>query len=77
MSDPGLTYRTRDQVQEIRQKEDPISLAKRILMENKQATEEEIKNLEKEVQVHIKKEVEQAQSDPFPTETDLLNHVYA
>lgn len=40
MSDPGLTYRTRDQVQEVRQKEDPISLAKRTLLENNLVSEE-------------------------------------
>ena len=43
MSDPGLTYRTRDQVQEQKQKDDPILLAKRLLLENKSVTEEEIK----------------------------------
>lgn len=77
MSDPGLTYRTRDQVQEVRQKEDPISLVKRTLLESNQITEEEIKAIEKEIQARIKKDVEEAQKDPFPTEADLLTHVYA
>lgn len=42
MSDPGLTYRTRDEVTERRKQQDPIVRLKKFIIENKLATEEEI-----------------------------------
>jgi len=43
MSDPGLSYRTREEVQEVRISRDPINFVKKIILENKIQTEEEIK----------------------------------
>ena len=43
MSDPGTSYRTRDEVQEVRKTKDPISMLKSFMIEGELATEEEIK----------------------------------
>lgn len=40
MSDPGTTYRTRDQVQEVRKTRDPINKIKKIILTNNLATED-------------------------------------
>lgn len=43
LSDPGTSYRTRDEISEVRKKRDPITLFKTILLEEtKLATNEEI-----------------------------------
>lgn len=43
MSDPGISYRTREEVQEIRKTKDPIGFIKIIILDNKVATEEQLK----------------------------------
>lgn len=49
MSDPGVTYRTRDEIKHVRDFRDPILLVKMMLIENSWATEKELKTLEKEL----------------------------
>lgn len=40
MSDPGVTYRTRDEINEVRKNRDPIEIVRRLLLENKWAEED-------------------------------------
>lgn len=43
MSDPGTSYRTRDEVQEVRQTRDPITSFREKILNNNLATAEELK----------------------------------
>lgn len=43
MSDPGVTYRKKDEVDEYRKSKDPIVVVKSIILENKVASEEDLK----------------------------------
>lgn len=43
MSDPGTSYRTRDEIQEVRQTRDPITLFKEKIIDAGLATAEELK----------------------------------
>lgn len=43
MSDPGTSYRTRDEIQEVRQTRDPITSLKEKILSNELATAEELK----------------------------------
>lgn len=43
MSDPGTSYRTRDEVQEVRQTRDPITSFKEKIISSNLVTAEEIK----------------------------------
>ena len=43
MSDPGISYRTREEIAKIRQERDAIELLKRLLLEKSIATETELK----------------------------------
>ena len=43
MSDPGITYRSREEVQQVRQERDCIEKAKTRLLQNNWATEAELK----------------------------------
>ena len=43
MSDPGTSYRTRNEVSKVRETRDPINAVKTRLINNEIATEEEVK----------------------------------
>ena len=43
MSDPGISYRSREEVQEVRKTRDPINYVKNLILDNKIATEEQLK----------------------------------
>jgi pyruvate dehydrogenase E1 component alpha subunit len=53
MSDPGVTYRTRDEIKHVRDFRDPIGLVKEMLIENSWSTEKELKDIEKEIRKSI------------------------
>ncbi|XP_034427636.1 pyruvate dehydrogenase E1 subunit alpha 1b isoform X2 [Hippoglossus hippoglossus] len=76
MSDPGVSYRTRDEIQEVRSKSDPISMLKERMLTNNMASAEEFK----EIDIAIRKEVEDAAqfatSDPEPPLEELCNHIF-
>jgi len=75
MSDPGVTYRTRDEIKHVRDFRDPIGLVKHMLIENSWATEKELKAIEKEIRAQVEADVDQAMKDPEPTFEDLYRHV--
>jgi pyruvate dehydrogenase E1 component alpha subunit len=75
MSDPGVTYRTREEIKHVRDFRDPILLVKMMLIENSWATEKELKEIEKEIRAGIEKDVEKLLQDPEPTQEDLYTHV--
>jgi len=77
MSDPGLTYRTRDEVNLIKSERDPIEKVGLWLQESKLATEEEIKNIEKEVRNEVDAAVKQAREAPFPEPHELYTDVHS
>ena len=47
MSDPGSTYRTRDEVSSMRQMRDPVEFVRKLLLEHKLVELPELKQLEK------------------------------
>ena len=76
MSDPGSTYRTRDEVAGIRQERDPVERVRKVLLENDLATAEELKAMEKEIRGEVDAAVEFAKSSELPPETDLYAHIF-
>lgn len=75
MSDPGITYRTREEIKHVRDYRDPIMLVKHMLIENSWATEQELKDLEKDIRASIEADVEKLLTDPEPLPEDLYSHV--
>ena len=75
MSDPGVTYRSRDEIKHVRDFRDPIMLVKHMLIENSWATEKELKAVEKEIRSSIEADVEKLLNDPEPTFEDMYSHV--
>jgi pyruvate dehydrogenase E1 component alpha subunit len=75
MSDPAK-YRTRDEVQKMREERDPIELVRRRLMERKRASEAELKQMDQDIRATINKAAEFAQSEPEPVPDELWSDVY-
>lgn len=53
MSDPGTSYRSRDEVQEVRQTRDPITSLKDKILSNSLATAEELKAMEAKIRASV------------------------
>ncbi len=66
MSDPGTTYRTREEIQHMRSRNDPLSGLKSKLIELGIATEEELKKTDKAARAYVEKEVEAAEASAPP-----------
>merc|ERR1712066_200865 len=63
MSDPGTSYRTREEVQEMRQKRDPITGFRERLVNADLAQLSELKGIEVEVKKQVDEDVKKARSD--------------
>lgn len=76
MSDPGTTYRTREEVQRMRSTQDPIRGLQRYLEEWGAATEAELKALDKEAKSTVDAAVEKAKASAEPAIKDLWTDIY-
>ncbi|TFY61843.1 hypothetical protein EVG20_g6907 [Dentipellis fragilis] len=76
MSDPGTTYRTREEIQRMRSTQDPIRGLQRYIEEWGVATEEELKKIDKEAKATVDKAVEEAKASPEPLLEDLWTDIY-
>lgn len=77
MSDPDTTYRTRDDIAEMRKKFDPILQLRQNMADAGFGTEEEFKALEKTVRKNVKAEVAEAEAAPLPEFNEMLTDIYA
>ena len=75
MSDPGVSYRDKSEIAEIRNTRDPLEICKNMILEQKWSTAEELKAIEKTIRKRLDDEVTQIRKDPFPTEADLYTHI--
>lgn len=77
MSDPGLSYRTRDEVSNVRASRDPIDNARNRIFEAGFATPADIKQIDKEIKEKVDIAVEKAKASPQPPVHELYEHIYA
>jgi pyruvate dehydrogenase E1 component alpha subunit len=76
MSDPAK-YRAREEVQKMRDEHDPIEQVRRRLEEKGWASEEALKDIDKDIRRIINEAAEFAQADPEPDPSELWTDVYA
>jgi pyruvate dehydrogenase E1 component alpha subunit len=78
MSDPGTTYRTREEIQRMRSTQDPIAGLKQKLLDWEVTTEEELKGIDKEARAHVDEEVKiaEAMAAPDATPEVLFEDIY-
>lgn len=74
MSDPAK-YRSKDEVQKMRSEHDPIEQVKQRLIEAKQASEDELKAIDKEVRDIVADAADFAQTDPEPDVSELYTDI--
>jgi pyruvate dehydrogenase E1 component alpha subunit len=77
MSDPGISYRTREEVSNMRKTKDCIDYVRGLLIDNKLASEQELKDIDKAAKEETDAAVEQARKDPFPNAGEHLENVYS
>ncbi|PWE30662.1 pyruvate dehydrogenase (acetyl-transferring) E1 component subunit alpha [Maritimibacter sp. 55A14] len=76
MSDPAK-YRTREEVQKIRDEKDPIEHIRDVLIAGKHAGEEDLKAIDKEIKATINAAADFAKESPEPDEGELWTDIYA
>ncbi len=77
MSDPGVSYRARAEIDEVRATRDCIDNVKNKLLKQGWATEADFKALDKEAKALLEKDVEYAKASPFPPLSDLWTDIYS
>jgi len=75
MSDPAR-YRTRQEVNKVKDEQDPIDLLKQMLLKKKYSTEEKLKELDQEIKQLITQAADFAQQSPEPDENELWTDIY-
>jgi pyruvate dehydrogenase E1 component alpha subunit len=78
MSDPGTTYRTREEIQRMRSTNDPIAGLKQKLLDWEVTSEEELKAIDKEARAYVDGEVAEAEkmAPPEASERNLFEDIY-
>ncbi|KAI9830114.1 MAG: alpha subunit of pyruvate dehydrogenase [Phylliscum demangeonii] len=66
MSDPGTTYRTREEIQRMRSTHDPIAGLKQKLLDWQVTTDDELKQLDKDARAAVDREVAEAEHMAAP-----------
>jgi len=74
MSDPAK-YRTKEEVNKMRQESDPIDNLKKLLLENGWANEDALKEIDREVKAIVTEAAEFAQQSPEPDPSELWTDV--
>nr|XP_019596642.1 PREDICTED: pyruvate dehydrogenase E1 component subunit alpha, testis-specific form, mitochondrial isoform X1 [Rhinolophus sinicus] len=77
MSDPGVSYRTREEIHNVRNMSDPVKLLKDRMVSNKLASIEELKEIDVEVRKEIDDAAQFATTDPEPPLEEIGHHIYS
>ena len=75
MSDPAK-YRTKEEVQKMREEHDPIEQVKRRILDNGHASEDELKAIDSDVRAIVTDAAEFSQSNPEPDAAELWTDIY-
>ncbi|MEO9514611.1 MAG: pyruvate dehydrogenase (acetyl-transferring) E1 component subunit alpha [Paracoccaceae bacterium] len=76
MSDPAK-YRTREEVQKMKDERDPIESVRQMLLTGKHATEDDLKAIDKEIKSIVNESAEFSKTSPEPHLDELWTDIYA
>ena len=74
MSDPAK-YRTKEELEEYKN-QDPIEQVKQTIIKNKWASEDELKEIDKEIKDQVQKAVDFAEESPWPEASEAYTDNY-
>jgi pyruvate dehydrogenase E1 component alpha subunit len=75
MSDPAK-YRTKEEVDEQKSKRDPIEHVKKLIIDAGHATEDELKQIDRDIRAVVTESAEFAQESPEPDPSELMTDIY-
>ncbi|MEZ6024093.1 MAG: thiamine pyrophosphate-dependent enzyme [Hyphomonadaceae bacterium] len=75
MSDPAK-YRTKEEVDAMKTKHDPIEHVKKLLIDAGHASEDELKQMDRDIRAVVTESAEFAQESPEPDPSELMTDVY-
>lgn len=75
MSDPAK-YRSKEEVEQMKEERDPIENLKKLILSEKFATEEDLKAMDKDIKQHMSEVAEFAKNAPEPDASELWTDVY-
>jgi pyruvate dehydrogenase E1 component alpha subunit len=76
MSDPAK-YRSKDEVQKMREEHDPIEQSRARLLAAGWASEDDLKAIDRDIREIVGKAADFAQADPEPDASELYTDIYA
>jgi pyruvate dehydrogenase E1 component alpha subunit len=76
MSDPAK-YRTREEVQKVREEKDAIEHIRDLLLTGKHCGEDDLKMIDKEIKAIVNDSAEFAKESPEPVPEELWTDIYA
>jgi len=76
MSDPGITYRKKEEIEEFKHERDCIDKIKKIILEHSFATEKELKAIERNIRANIEADIEKIKKDPMPAMNEQFTNIY-
>jgi pyruvate dehydrogenase E1 component alpha subunit len=76
MSDPAK-YRTREEVQKMREERDPIEQIRSMLLTGNHATEDDLKAIDKDIKAIVNESAEFSKESPEPPLEELWTDIYA
>lgn len=77
MSDPGTTYRDREEIALTRSTRDPLEFVKKTMVDAGFCETDEIKDIEKKIRKDVAAEVAKAKAGAEPDPESLFTHIYA
>ena len=77
MSDPGVSYRKREEISKMRDEKDPIEIVKHLLFDHKLASEDEVGEIQDKIKENISKTAAEALKDAWPEKNELFTHIYS
>ena len=76
MSDPAK-YRTREEVQKVRETRDPIDHVRALIKQGKHASDEDLKAIDKDIKAIVNEAADFAKASPEPEAAELYTDIYA
>ncbi|PIB24949.1 pyruvate dehydrogenase (acetyl-transferring) E1 component subunit alpha [Amylibacter kogurei] len=76
MSDPAK-YRSREEVQKVKQNQDPIDMVKEMIAQGKHASADDLKAIDKEIKKVVQEAADFAVESPEPSVDELYTDIYA